>query len=37
MGSCGPILSASGQGSVAVSFEHGNEPSSSIKGGAFVD
>jgi hypothetical protein len=29
--------SGSGQGSVAGSCEHGNEPSGTIKGGKFLD
>jgi hypothetical protein len=33
MGRCGLDASGSGQGPVAISYEHGNEPSISIKGG----
>jgi hypothetical protein len=34
---CGLDSSDSGQGPVAGSCEHGNEPSGSIKGGKFLD
>jgi hypothetical protein len=30
---CGLVASSSGQGPVAGSYEHGNEPSGSLKGG----
>jgi len=33
MGTCGLDISGSGKGSVAGSYENGNETSSSIKGG----
>jgi hypothetical protein len=35
--SCGLDASGSGQGPVAGSSEHGNEPSGSIKGEEFLD
>jgi hypothetical protein len=34
---CGLDSSGSGEGPVAGSCEHGNEPSGSIKGGEFFD
>jgi hypothetical protein len=34
---CGLQVSGSGMGPVAGSCEHGNEPSSSIKGGEILD
>jgi hypothetical protein len=37
MGRYGLDSSGSGQGQVAGSCEHGNEPSCSIKGGEFID
>jgi hypothetical protein len=37
VGRCGLDASGSGQGTVLRSCEHGNEPSSSIKGGEFID
>jgi hypothetical protein len=37
VGRCGLDSSASGQGSVAGSCEHDNEPSGSIKGGEILD
>jgi hypothetical protein len=37
MGGCGLDLSGSGQGSVAGSCAHGNEPSGSIKDREFLD
>jgi hypothetical protein len=37
MGTCGMDASGSGQGPVAGSFEHGNEPSGFIKDGKFID
>jgi hypothetical protein len=36
MGKCRLDASGSGQGPVAVSCGHGNEPSGSIKGGNFM-
>jgi hypothetical protein len=37
METCGVNSSGSGKGQVMGSCEHGNEPSSSIKGGEFLD
>jgi hypothetical protein len=37
VGRCGLDSSGSGQGPVAGSCEHGNEPSGSIKVGEFLD
>jgi hypothetical protein len=37
VGRCGLDSSGTGQGPVAVSCEHGNETSGSIKGGEFLD
>jgi hypothetical protein len=37
MGRCGLDASGLGQGPVADSWEHGNEPSGSIKRGEFPD
>jgi hypothetical protein len=37
MGRCGLVARGSGQGSVAGSCEHGNEPSGSIKCGEFLE
>jgi hypothetical protein len=34
---CGLDSFSSGEGQVADSCEHGNEPSGSIKGGKFID
>jgi hypothetical protein len=36
VGRCGLVSSGSGYGRVAVSCEHGNEPSGPIKGGEFL-
>jgi hypothetical protein len=35
--SCGPDASVSGQRPVAGSYEHGNGPLGSIKGGEFIE
>jgi hypothetical protein len=37
VGSCGVNVSSSGQGPVAGSCEHSNEPSGYMKGGKFLD
>jgi hypothetical protein len=37
VGTCGLHASGLGKGPVAGSYEHGNEPSDSIKGGEFLD
>jgi hypothetical protein len=37
MGECGLNSSGRGEGPVAGSCEHGNEPSGSTKGGEFLD
>jgi hypothetical protein len=37
VGKCGLDSSESEQGPVAGCCEHGNEPSSSVKGGEFLD
>jgi hypothetical protein len=37
VGNCGVDASGSGWGPVVGSFEHGNEPSSSIKTGEFPE
>jgi hypothetical protein len=37
VGNYGLDASGSGQGPVTNTFQHGNEPSGSIKGGEFLD